>query len=84
VLAPPITWVDIGNEVVEKLKDYVVLDDERFYDVMASYAVMTYFHDVFTAVPFLWLHGPPGSGKTRANITLLYMCRRGIFVADPS
>jgi isocitrate/isopropylmalate dehydrogenase len=78
------TWADVGSEIIEKLKDYIVFDDERIYDVVASYIVMTYFYDVFTAVPFLYLHGPPGSGKTRANITITYMCRRGVFVADPS
>jgi len=78
------SWSDIGNEIVENLKSYIVFDDDRLYDVVASYIVMTYFYDVFTAVPYLWLHGPPGSGKTRANITITYMCRRGLFVADPS
>ncbi|MDT7888233.1 MAG: hypothetical protein RQ885_04570 [Desulfurococcales archaeon] len=78
------TWVDVGDEIIAKLKDYIVLDDERIYDVIASYIVMTYFYDVFTAVPLLYFHGPAGSGKTRANITTTYMCRRGIFVADPS
>jgi hypothetical protein len=78
------SWADVGSEIIEKLKDYIVFDDERIYDVVASYIVMTYFYDVFTAVPFLYLHGPPGSGKTRANITITYMCRRGVFVADPS
>jgi DNA polymerase III delta prime subunit len=78
------SWSDIVNEIVENLKNYVVFDDDRLYDVVASYIVMTHFYDVFTAVPYLWLHGPPGSGKTRANITITYMCRRGLFVADPS
>jgi hypothetical protein len=78
------SWADIGNDIVSNLREYVVFDDERFYDVVASYVVMTYFYDVFTAVPYLWLHGPPGSGKTRANMTITYMCRRGLFVTDPS
>jgi hypothetical protein len=78
------TWAGVGDEIIAKLKDYIVLDDERIYDVIASYIVMTYFYDVFTAVPILYFHGPAGSGKTRANITTTYMCRRGIFVADPS
>jgi hypothetical protein len=77
-------WVEVGERVVSNLKDYVVFEDDRLYDVVASYVVMTYVYDVFTAVPFLWLHGPPGSGKTRTNMTVTYMCRRGLFVADPS
>ena len=79
-----VSWAEVGDRVVANLRDYVVFEDGRLYDVVASYIVMTYFYDVFTAVPFLWLHGPPGSGKTRANITITYMCRRGLFVADPS
>jgi len=77
-------WAEVFNEVVSNLREYVVFDDERLYDVVASYVVMTYFYDVFTVVPYLWFHGPPGSGKTRANVTVTYMCRRGLFVADPS
>lgn len=77
-------WAAIGGELAKRLREYVVIDDERLYDVLASYAIMTYFYDFFYAVPFLWLHGPPGSGKTRANVTVTFMCRHGIFVADPS
>jgi RecA/RadA recombinase len=77
-------WRAVGERIINKLKDYVVFSDERLYSVVASYIVMTYFHDFLTAVPFLYFYGPPGSGKTRANLTATYMCRRGVFVADPS
>jgi len=52
--------------------------------VVASYIVMTYFYDFFTAIPFLFFYGPPSSKKSRANLTTMYMCRHGVFVADPS
>jgi len=74
----------VGECIIKKLSDYIVFSDERLYSVVASYIVMTYFYDFFTAVPFLFFHGPPGSGKTRANLTTTYMCRHGVFVADPS
>jgi len=77
-------WRSIGESIVRKLGDYIVFTDERLYSVVASYIVMTYIHDFFTAVPFLFFHGPPASGKTRANLTTTYMCRHGVFVADPS
>jgi len=77
-------WRAVGERIINKLKDYVVFSDERLYSVVASYIVMMYFYDFFTAVPFLYFHGPPGSGKTRANLTTTYMCRHGVFVADPS
>jgi hypothetical protein len=79
-----VEWRALGEEVTRKLRNYVVFSDERLYDVVASYIVMTYFCDFFTAVPFLFFYGPTGSGKTRANLTVTYMSRRGIFVADPS
>ena len=79
-----VEWRAVGEEIIGKLRNYVVFSDERLYDVVASYIVMTYFHDFFTAVPFLFFHGPTGSGKTRANLTVTYMSRRGIFIADPS
>ena len=77
-------WRVVGECIIKKLNDYIVFSDERLYSVVASYIVMTYFYDFFTAVPFLFFHGPPGSGKTRANLTTTYMCRHGVFVADPS
>lgn len=79
-----VEWRAVGEEIIRKLCNYVVFSDERFYDVVASYIVMTYFYDFFTAVPFLFFHGPTGSGKTRANLTVTYMSRRGVFIADPS
>jgi len=77
-------WKSAGDAIAGRLGEYIVFTDERLYSVVASYIVMTYFHDFFTAVPFLFFHGPPGSGKTRANLTTTYMCRHGVFVADPS
>ena len=79
-----VDWRVVGECIIKKLSDYIVFSDERLYSVVASYIVMTYFYDFFTAVPFLFFHGPPGSGKTRANLTTTYMCRHGVFVADPS
>ena len=78
------SWAIMGEKVVEKLKESVYLPDERKYYVMAAYVLMTYFYDVFTAVPFLWLYGPYGSGKTRTNKTITFMSRRGVFVIKPS
>jgi hypothetical protein len=79
-----VEWRTVGEEIIRKLRNYVVFSDERLYDVVASYVIMTYFCDFFTAIPFLFFYGPTGSGKTRANLTVTYMSRRGIFVADPS
>ena len=77
-------WRSVGAELLERLGESVFHRDKRVYAVLASYAAMTYFYDLFTAVPFLWFYGPPGSGKTRANMTVTFMSRRGVFVANPS
>ena len=77
-------WANIGKVVVERLRESIYLPDERKYYVMAAYILMTYFYDVFTAIPFLWLYGPYGSGKTRANMTATFMSRRGVMILNPS
>jgi len=77
-------WRRVGRELVARLRDSIYHPDPRVYAVLASYVAMTYFYDVFTAVPFLWFYGPPGSGKTRANMTVTFMSRRGVFIANPS
>jgi len=77
-------WRRVGRELVARLRESVYHRDPRVYAVLASYVAMTYFYDVFTAVPFLWFYGPPGSGKTRTNMTVTFMSRRGVFIANPS
>ncbi|MEB3760390.1 MAG: hypothetical protein GSR81_06035 [Desulfurococcales archaeon] len=75
-----ISWPSVASEILDRLRESVYLKDERKYYVLASYVLMTYFHDVFTAIPFLWLYGPYGSGKTRTNVTITYMSRRGVII----
>jgi hypothetical protein len=79
-----IEWDHVGDDIVKRLMSYIVFHDDRLYDVVASYVAMTYFFDFFTAIPFLFFHGPAGSGKTRANMTATYLSRHGIFISDPS
>ncbi|MEB3786550.1 MAG: hypothetical protein GSR75_00385 [Desulfurococcales archaeon] len=77
-------WRESGRMVLEKLMESVYVPDKRIYYVMASYILMTYFYDIFTAIPYLWIYGPYGSGKTRANMTVTYMSRRGVMILQPS
>ncbi len=63
------TFIDINN-------------DDGF--LMAAFALATFFADRLTLAPYLFLNGPPGSGKTTALQLLCRMTRRGLLAGDMS
>jgi hypothetical protein len=72
------TWAKAGMLVLEELRRRIWLGDERVYYVLASFVLFTYFWDLFSTTPYIWFTGPPGSGKTHANLTVTFMSRHGI------
>lgn len=51
--------------IKQTLKDYVELQEESHYGLLASWIMATYFHRCFYAMPFLFFYGKKGCGKTR-------------------
>jgi len=79
------TWREAYNMVLAGIKRFVNLDwDPRLYDVASIWVLGTYFSEVYSAFPFLYLYGPPGSGKTRLLKTAVLLSRHGFVVTDPS
>ncbi|MCS7386880.1 MAG: hypothetical protein NDF55_09145 [archaeon GB-1867-005] len=58
--------------------------DPRLYDFMVCFEIATYFYDLFTTFPRLFIFGVYGSGKTRLLLTATYVSRHGFPVLDPS
>ena len=69
----------IYPRVVEQVKRFVCLDwDPRLYHLAACYIISTYFFDIFTAFPIVFIYGPPETGKGRLLKTMVFMSRKGL------
>ncbi len=64
--------------------DYIYLEHSEDYDILASYTIMTYYHRIFPAIPFLLLYGNKESGKTRTASLLQRLCFSAQMVSRPS
>jgi hypothetical protein len=60
-----LSLADVLQYVRETLIKYVDFTDPRCFSIVAVWIVMTYFYQLFPAVPYLHLTGLKGSGKTK-------------------
>ena len=63
------------------LRQYVDLDD-RDYDLAAHYSLHSWFGDVGSVAPYLWVIGPSSGGKTTLLRLMSALCRRAVRAAD--
>jgi len=59
------------------IKEYVFFEDEKNYDVLALWIILSYCYTLFTHVPYLHLKGDKGAGKS----TLLSILKNTCFNA---
>ncbi|MEM2293462.1 MAG: bifunctional DNA primase/polymerase [Nitrososphaerota archaeon] len=82
VVLPPepidIDQKELWEATRDFIKRYVYLQDERLYDVVVSFIAWTYFYDRNSWTPYLFIHGPYGSGKTRLLEVLHHLCYRAV------
>ena len=74
-------------ELLREVKVYIhkYADLTKFeIEVLAHYAMMTWVHDKFSAVPYLRFLGEPGTGKTRLLEILQQLSYRGIMFGPGS
>jgi len=72
------------NEVRRFFYDNLDLQDEREYDLLAAFVLMTWRFEQFDNVPYLFFLGPKESGKSRALECLEVLCYRGWLTTYPS
>ena len=73
--------------VAERINRYVVLppgDSMEHALTLAAWVMMTYAYPALPAVPYLYLAGPPGSGKTRTMDVLSRMVFRPFMTGNAS
>jgi hypothetical protein len=69
------------QEIKSFIKKYVVLNDERFYDVVTGYILMTWVFERFNTVPYLRVIGDLGTGKSRLLEVVGKLCNRAILAS---
>jgi hypothetical protein len=79
------TFSELFSMVKDVVKQYVNMDwDPRFYDFVSTFIMATYYYDLFTVFPRVYIIGPYGSGKTRLGLLIAYSSRHGFAIIDPS
>lgn len=66
------------DTVLRLLKTYVELEDFAAYHLLSVYVIMTYFHRCFHSIPFIFIYGPKGSGKSQLLQILEKLCFNGV------
>lgn len=61
----PTSPVGLYQEIKQTLKQYVELGSDGHCGLLTSWIMATYFHRCFNAIPFVFLYGKKGCGKTR-------------------
>jgi hypothetical protein len=69
------------NDIKDVLKHYSELADPD-YDIVAHFALSTWFSDLSRVAPYLWVVGPYSCGKTTLLRMLSALCRRAVLAAD--
>jgi hypothetical protein len=66
------------------LKQYIELQKDAQYGLLAAWIIATYFHRLFHAFPFLFIYGKKQTGKTRLLDLLERLCFNAIKVKGVS
>lgn len=69
------------DDMKRLLRQYVDLDD-RDYDLAAHFSLYSWFGDVGSVAPYLWVIGPSSGGKTTLLRLMSALCRRAVRAAD--
>ena len=72
------------KEIIEYLKYHHELRDQRSYEVLACFCLMTWRIEQFNVVPYIDFLGPKGCGKTRGLELLEQLTYRGWLVTHPT
>lgn len=69
------------SSIKQLLKKYVVVSDE-FFDVIVSYIMMTYIYILFQVIPYLWINGEKGTGKSTIMKIMSKLCFNTMFCSN--
>ena len=60
------------KQIEENIRKFYYINDENTYKMLALYIYATYYYELFGQIPYLFLNGEKGSGKSVLD-TVIYM-----------
>ncbi|MBI2418842.1 MAG: hypothetical protein HYV28_13270, partial [Ignavibacteriales bacterium] len=76
--------LDVIAEISSYLKKYIYLHNETEYVLVSVTCLLSYCVDMFERVPYLWLQGGKGSGKTTLMTVMKSIVSSPRFVSETS
>lgn len=64
------------DKIIELAKEYIDMDD-KYYHLLATWIIGTYYHDEFEAYPILFLNAIRGGAKTRTEKFISSLSKNG-------
>lgn len=72
---------DLFQTIKKFIKRYVIVAEE-FYDVLVTYIFMTYVYVLFQVIPYLWVNGESGTGKSTIMKLMNKFCFNSMFCTN--
>lgn len=74
-----------ASELFIKIKEFIkkfVIVSEEFYHVLTTYIMMTYVYILFQVIPYLWITGEAGTGKSTVMKLLNKLSFNALFCSN--
>jgi hypothetical protein len=81
---PSIDMAALYQELDACYRKWFYTDIDDNYVICDLYTFMTYFHQLFMAIPYIHLHGEGGSGKSTLARVFEHLCFNGRLLIEPS
>ncbi len=82
--APSIDMAALYQEILACIHKWFYSESEEDYIICALYIIMTYFIELFMAVPYIHINGMPGSGKSTLARVFEILTFNGMLLIEPS
>lgn len=81
--APALSWAATVAILLQVFRDYVELDEDPPYAILALWTLLTYFFPTLPSFPRLNLHGEKGSGKSKTLKLTGALAHNGLWRTAP-
>lgn len=72
---------DTISFISEIIKNYIHLNNEAEYSILAAFVILSYSYELFNRIPYLWFNASKGTGKTTTLNCLSKVVRNPVFAS---